>query len=925
MRIRFYDRVAEAEKLARKRQPSPADAKRVCELLREPQVAYHFFDAVCEPLNLSWLGVLADAGYFDSFPEPVEGKFWQWPAGKYVKLCASAEPDLVAKMIRHVQTENMSVYTALAEAAAELPGDRMADVAPVVASWLGKPAFRLVDALASLMAKLAQAERAAEALDILRRFLKVGEVSTVEDWVISVELAVPLHDVADILSKHLMALVSADAAGTLAVLESSLLQVLRSKRWKRDERQDYSSVWRDDIGQGDSRAPHDPNDLLVNAMRDVLLSAGADQPDAMRGDLSRYLIGERLPYILTRLAMYTLTRCPETYWDLVMVTYERRGYMAERSLNPELIELVRSTFDKLRRREPELAAAVLRRVDRMGRVSRQRLDRALKREISEDSVRTYVQRLQRDWLAVLREHLDGPRLRKLKALTAHLDKADAEAASERELGMAQVRQSRGLDLPSALSHEDIRRNPQTYVDRTGEYAPGVAAAVDIQAILSGLRFAVQDGNEFKWDGVIPYCESVIRAPADAIRISWDHGMEAPAGWHVVAVADLLAIGLARESLEPDPQVLDLLLMMLDWLGPPGAHENSQPATTEEPWYASFHDPRSMTLTALIRYAHQIGWRDPERPENEWPTWQKLDEKVRVALEEHLRPGAVLSATARSVFGRFLPHLTWLDCEWATSNLGLILPPEKERSGDWWAVWSSYLFFNQFYPPLLPLLRADYERGISRATQPRPDYAEKSDQGLATHVMNAMFLDLEPYSDARSLTATFLRETSGALRGEAVGIVGRWVNERGFTDFGKVWTLLKGFWRSRVDAAVREPASVDSEELAAFSVWLRGLGEPPSVLDDLIRPIIPAIVEHRRHADLIDYLAHHPDDQAVAVELLNEVLQTVELGWMVYPEKSIRKVLEGAHRSKIERALSLVDDAVNRLGELGSKDFRDLLP
>ena len=456
-----------------------------------------------------------------------------------------------------------------------------------------------------------------------------------------------------------------------------------------------------------------------------------------------------------------------------------------------------------------------------------------------------------------------------------------------------------------------------------EFAPGKSSSADIHSLLWGLRDAMQaeESKSVEWDRILDYCTNVVAAPPEQVRLVWEGGSEALSGWHISGVARLLDVGISTQRLEPSSRVLCILLSMMESVQASRPNGVAESDGSREPWDSALDDAGSLTLTALLQYAHQIGWRDPDRSKGGWEAWNRLDPDVKAVLERQLSLGSRLTKSARSVFGRFLPHLAWLDYHWTQENLGLILPVHDARGEEWWAAWASYLLLSEFYRKMMPLLRDEYLRGVSRLAGDRPPWAERSDLGLALHIMNAMCLDVEPYSCEASLSRAFFEKAPAQQRGEAVRSLGNWVRERAFPEFDKVWTMLKRLWRERV----AETSPRDSEELAEFAFWLEGASEGPSAIRDLIQPIIGPAITHHQGTFLIRYLARHAGDQPAAVELLNAFLQALKPGWIVYPKQEIRSILHAARASNSEDAVRALDDAVNRLGELGSKEFRDLLP
>jgi len=959
--------------------PSQDLAQAIAVALEDPRLAKAFYSGLLDP---GWLRPLMHAGVFTRFPEPTpmddSGHYGAlpWPAAAYLRVCAPTEPESVARVIRGALTENWAALDHLAQVALLLPEGLMVTTVAVVVSWLDVRfrAFGLPTTLGEMAAKLATAGHWGKVKSILRALLRTVRTKEEGSTLFGprVELVLDTYAVQDVLEKQLPAIASCGAAETALLLEWLLADVSVLKGRKRDTRWDSSHIWRERVESLNHGTVHDPEELLVAGILTCLLTGVQTQQPQMLPLLHRYLRGCRVPYILTRLALYVLSQHPEAYPGLVTYAYAKTGLLGTYEVEREFALFVTATFGYLKQTAPDLARSFVRKLASGGALTARQIANLAANRIIYTAADKRRARLtwQRDHLHLIRDHLDGRVSRKLARLVAEFGEPENLAEPSRSVGgwvgptspyspgdLSQLSVSEVIARieqfapptrqggPPPHSHEgfaralgaDAEARPKEYSRNAPAFMAASVKPAYPSALLGGLEQAIRKGSAIHWAPVLELCEAVARIPDEDRLPRFPEEQGGCHRWAKREIASLIGCGMAKGEVgipcSELPRARDILIHLVENSAEPTVERERQGiAGNDSPHGLAINSARSEALSALIRYAHHCALLGgaAERPGRDWPEWHEMEPAVLSTLDGRLDPTVEPSLAVRSVFGQGLPILAWLDCSWFRASLHKILPPDDPPTELWWAAWTSYLLLSEgLYSALLPALRDHYRRAVTALDTKgpmTPAWAERAADPLSGHVMQMLCWDRERYDDPDSLSALFFSLAPDAVRAKAVYAVGRWLANPVFASDSKVMEILRTLWRSRVTvAASSSEPSAFSEEMAAYADWLRADIGLPSDLEDAILPILPHLPRHHQVPDLLKYLQHHSDDQPTAVRILLALLTAMPDSSGIYPDEAVREVLAAAGRSSSAEALSLCDQAVNRLAQLGRDDFRDLLP
>jgi hypothetical protein len=280
-------------------------------------------------------------------------------------------------------------------------------------------------------------------------------------------------------------------------------------------------------------------------------------------------------------------------------------------------------------------------------------------------------------------------------------------------------------------------------------------------------------------------------------------------------------------------------------------------------------------------------------------------ELRTLLEAHLQLTVDPSVVVRSIYGRWLPQIHFLDPVWTAAHVGQIFPTAGAQVGLRRAAWNSYILYCRPYDEVLHVVRDQYLIAASELGQLDEVSRPSSAQRLAEHLMMFYMRGQIPLHD--ELLLRFLGRATAAIRRHAMAFIGRVLSDN--DDLDEVH-------RDRA-AALWESWSRDLDALSeAFGWWFssrwldaewrldqleRVLSHHPSVEDD------DSVFE-----EFVDLIPQRP------VAVLRCVRRMVDgaADWKLFSwRKPLRQVLETALHSKnpdvVEAARAIVGILVAR--------------
>ncbi len=256
--------------------PTPAEVSAVVGYLVEDNLRRQFF---AELQNPTWVAPLDQLEVFNNVPQmevDAEGerRARPWPEGEYLARMATAEPDLVARILaRQPDSENPWVNSALLDAALALPPAHAAPLAKKVATAVGR-GWLWVDADAVVrLAERLVSSHSGTARELLSALFapRVGpEEVTALGTTTRVAGAIDNYWYGELAPRAVPLLASLGMKG-LELAAGWLLKALEIG----GDRDGSAYIWRPSIAPHEQNVDIDEVNALIDTVRDVAVTVGA--------------------------------------------------------------------------------------------------------------------------------------------------------------------------------------------------------------------------------------------------------------------------------------------------------------------------------------------------------------------------------------------------------------------------------------------------------------------------------------------------------------------------------------------------------------------------------------------------------------------------------------------------------------------------
>ena len=948
---RYLDYHPLLDELAAIQDPKRSDAKRLKNRAPNNAVAYGYF--LQKDLSPKWLQLLHKEGVF-SYPPPLETdgdvtRFPLWPQSRYLQQMAKDEPRTVADIILDIpDTENVSVLTDLAEAACRMPPEQAMRLLDRAKSWVKTPwlgAGLLAEYLGRLTAHLAEGNHVDPALELARTLLAVRPASAgrqADDPAVASYLRQRPEglfrdwDYKEVLRLRMPTLVRAGGLRSLRLLCHLLDEAVtihqgppENGALDEDVQEDLSIIWRPTL-EGDAReSREDVLNSLVTAVRDAAEQIARDDTSLLAeivGTLEGY------PWmIFKRLALRLLHIF---HPDAPVLVYERltdKSVIHESHLDREYIQLLQDAFPSLEAgRQHEILQLIDQGPD-------------LKGLGEEDDNGSRARRWKWRRLSHIKEQLSGDWALVWKRLQAEFgdeselpeygrvavrwggptavgaDKLSSMPSAEIVAFIVGFEPSDGFSEPSA---EDLASELADAVpldpERFSSHAPQFRdlAPEYLEGFVRGFRNAAEGGKPIGWKPVLDFCTHVLDRAA---------GEDA---WRQVRrdVVDLLHSGLAPKGTETPFEFRDQVWTLIDRLV-----EDPEPSPEYEalylgsgPYHLAINSTRGRAMETAVLYGLWVYRCTKPAGAEQFDFSLEIVPELKAALEHHLDPTRDPSLAVRSIYGAFLPVLHGLDSKWVTANLGRIFPSDGELIQLRSAAWETYLCWsNGFNLSMLELLRDEYGRAIELLGSPTLEERGRPEERLGQHLMIFYWHGKLELRDP--LLDRFFESAPGAVRGQALGSVGRSLRAADAQIPSEVTPRLRALWEWRAEAS-RDDAAAHAEEMAAFGWWFpyEGLDEDWA-LEQLEASLTIASKVDIDHAVVERLAALAPPHPALTVRCFGLMIDGAEEDWQIRHWSShAETVLTEALRSGDLEADRMARALINRLATRGFLDFKRLL-
>ncbi len=477
--------------------------------------------------------------------------------------------------------------------------------------------------------------------------------------------------------------------------------------------------------------------------------------------------------------------------------------------------------------------------------------------------------------------------------------------------------------------EGLARELAAFASQDAKRVSGQAIALEnlqrptcVRGIAQGLADAVKEGRAISWEPVLHFCTWAVRQErGDEPEGSGFEEFDRTWGPARKQIARLLGRGTEKSAVEiPFDLRGDVWAILRELLLDPDPTEEEERSRAEhtDPSTIAINVVRGVALGATFSYALWVTRHDPQE-ERTWARFSLGD--VRELLEERLAEDQSLAV--RSVFGKWLPYLFWLDQKWTEANVKLILP--LEEAGKWTAAWHAYLMFcRTLYSEFLELLHSSYERALDELGAVQPDQMRPAnpDERLGNHLL--LFYREEALELDDALLKGFFEKADANLRYSVMADVVRQIQEVAKENRETVVERLRDLWEWRSHETLDEKAE-EHHELSSFGWWFLKDVFPPEWRLQQLLATQQNDIELQLGSRVLETMIELSEEYvALVLNCLEAIVRSPANGeWIIYDDH-VKEILRIALGSDDKALLDQAENLVHYIGSLGFLSFRDLL-
>ncbi|HEY3132715.1 MAG TPA: hypothetical protein VGL91_24910 [Acidobacteriota bacterium] len=852
--------------------PKPEQVDRAIQEIAKGYAQYqYFFDRLISP---AWIEPLAEKGLFKHPPAPsIEDQsvtFAWWPESHYLARMAkipAAQQSILKVVLSIPETENIRVNDDLAEIALSLPAEMSAQLVPKMIKWLDGPYRPLFPKKPSqLVVHLANAKRGAEALQLTRSLLALFADSRPADGLFPPDprSRFELWYYEEIIDTVTQSLVSASGIDAVKLFCDLLEQAITLSRNDSDDGQeDYLYISHPAIEEG---APlHQLSSLLICAVRDAAEYLVRLDNATFQQVLT--VLNERKWPTFIRIQLHLCRVFPELGLPTAQQFFEKPDILDRPSLSHEAVLLLKTTFRNLR---SDLQERFFQWVDQ-GLPAYFR-DGLVKEGASPDEINDYENQWRRDRLALIEDQLTPEvatkyeYLLKQRSVSRHLEKprrttggafAPPSPRPSEELERMSINDI--LDYLAAwkpsggileANREGLGRNiSKVVLQRPLEFSRQALEfkTLDptyVRHLFEGLITAVKDHKEFDWAPVLDLADWIVQQPRHIPGRKGDYFVQdADWAWTRSSILELIDVGF-REATSGLPfadrmkiwKILEALTLDDD-----PTSEQEKEDEHFDPASLSLNSIRCRALDRVIAYALWSKEDLKRQLKDETRAEISFDDmpEVRRVLEAHLDPSIDSSLAVRSLYGRELRRLAYLDWEWVKRNVEKIFDWNNEAV--FRAAWESYVVFNQPHSDLLKALRTVHRHAVAQLgnVPSRMRHPSILDDSLGEHLVIYYWQGRLGFDENDRLLEEFFLRASDERRAHVIWFIGHAAAEWIENPPPEVIERLQALFEWRLTIAEKAHQDVNSstpfsKELANFGSGLHpGDSILPGVLESLV--------------------------------------------------------------------------------------------
>ena len=335
--------------------------------------------------------------------------------------------------------------------------------------------------------------------------------------------------------------------------------------------------------------------------------------------------------------------------------------------------------------------------------------------------------------------------------------------------------------------------------------------------------------------------------------------------------------------------------------------------------------RGKTMIALVDYAL---WVAEEKVKNDdYKRGKNLfDPEVQDLFDKKLDKTKEISPAVHSVYGTFLANLCYLNLDWVKNNIGRIFPEDIVY---WKAAWGSYILFTRVYSDIYSMLQLEYQKAVNLLPDNKVFDAvmgNSPEESLGEHLSIA-YLNKLSTLNKDDLMYQFFEKTTDHQRSTTIRFIGHIARrENLFATNHDLWVRAKALWQLRIELVKNNSSKIEvAEEFNSFINWLEFVPEDLEKMSELIKVTLAYCKPRHELTSILKYISKCIDkDIYDALIILDQLMFPMGSFTYFYDHKEISAILEAGMKSADSKARNLSIDCINKFGEWGVYQYRNLL-
>jgi len=914
-------------------------------------VRRYFFQNLSNP---KWMKLLKDNQFFKCPPDVIkdeEGndKLPYWPESEFLSRMAKEAPKEVMEIICEIpDTQNISIHQDLINASLSMPPEIAQAIVPKAKNWLKNPNKILTyEHYGNLISHLAKGKFVDDAIDIAKLLLAIEPKQDNScDSFPKLQTRIDIWEYQQILVKNIPALVEAGEEKTLQFLCDLLeLAVCCSLKPSMNSGSYDLSI----IVQPVIEVPrfHDLRNCIItsvyNAFDNLLNKKGKTIFNIL--ETKRYKIFHRIALSLRR-----------KYWEIdptgTIKILSNPDIYVDNYLDEERNRMLSEHFGKFPPEIHYIYYQIIQKGIKYDTYSNRQKD--YNQQANQEDYEKYLRSWQYKKLLVIQNYLYGEwktLFEKLKAECPMIDPSDIYTGNiklrfgglESPKTIEELQIMNQEELIGFLKEYDVSNNddesmesmsvqltilvadkPELFADnalRFKELLP-----VYINGILSGWVQAIEKKSKFQWRMILNLCLWVVNQPRDELlRKGYYSDIDPGWGWTRNKILNLISIGLEENDniipFESRKTVWSIISILTDDPDPTAESERNITKGSWSPSNVAINSVRGVAMDCVVKYALWCFRYLKEK--STYPiNFQQMPEVEKV-LNHHLDLNQETSLAIRSVYGRWLPSLAFLDHDWTRDNVFKIFPTEQNQAKYFNSAWETYIRFCHPDENVFDLISDEYMRSINQLNTASDDEVKRSERDLCDHVLMYYWWG----KIDQSFLAQFYMKASPNLCKYAIIVIGEWLQRSREEIDQTIIDRLKALWKWRLEEVQKSSPESDMRlEMFGFGGWfVSGRFENNWAIEQLKKALeISGKVnfDHLVVEKMVELVKEFP---MLTMECLRFMIDGDKEGWNIYHWKDkVKIILSIANECSDKDTKNSCISLINSLGAKGHLYLRDLL-